>query len=176
VSKTEPVDAEVVEPAPMQAEADEPEPVEAEMPASQPVLAAAEEPAPSPLVEWRAPSEAPAAASSPASDGNGIPPAPADDARYDDIWTAAFAPPGPEPSQENGGSHTDAAEASHTAPTEQPAHVVDPSPEPPVDDAAPDDLPSTPEDQMSAEDEMWSLRARLADAAARKKQIPHQLD
>ena len=36
-----------------------------------------------------------------------------------------------------------------------------------------DDQPSPPEDELSAEDDMWSLRARLADAAARKH-LPRQ--
>ena len=35
-----------------------------------------------------------------------------------------------------------------------------------------DDQPSPPEDELSAEDDMWSLRARLADAAARKHTLP----
>ena len=45
-----------------------------------------------PIVAWRAPT--PAESETPAStNGAGVPPAPSDEARYDDIWTAAFAPP-----------------------------------------------------------------------------------
>jgi hypothetical protein len=47
--------------------------------------------------------------------------------------------------------------------------------EAPSDDTSPEDLPSPPEDEISAEDDMWSLRARLADAAARKR-LPHRID
>ncbi len=51
----------------------------------------AQEPA-APIVAWRAPT--PAESETPAStNGAGVPPAPSDEARYDDIWTAAFAPP-----------------------------------------------------------------------------------
>jgi len=43
------------------------------------------------------------------------------------------------------------------------------------DAVSPDDQPSPPEDGLSAEDDMWSLRARLADAASRKA-LPHEID
>jgi hypothetical protein len=35
-------------------------------------------------------------------------------------------------------------------------------------EVAAEDRPAPPEDEVSAEDDMWSLRARLAEAAARK--------
>ncbi len=168
---------EINAPAPVAAQVQAAEPVEAE-----PVTADWREP--TPAVEWHAPSSTPTpVASSPASNGNGIPPAPSDDARYDDIWSAAFAPPEPEQAQENGDQSSANGEASHVeADAEEPSPVAsapesvsEPEPELHAQDVSPNDQPSPPEDRMSAEDDMWSLRARLADAAARKK-MPHQSD
>jgi hypothetical protein len=44
-----------------------------------------------------------------------------------------------------------------------------------VNEVSPDDQASPPEDEISAEDDMWSLRARLAEAAERKR-LPHDID
>jgi hypothetical protein len=126
-------------------------------------------------VEWHAPSvPAQPAVTSPPSNGNGIPPAPSDGARYDDIWTAAFAPPEQPASPANDGPHMEAAVAATTdvEPSETIAETAAVTAEAPSVDTSPDDLPSPPEDEISAEDDMWSLRARLAEAAARKKS-PH---
>jgi hypothetical protein len=155
-------------------EISEPEPIEE---------APVHEPAPStPAVEWHAP--AAASETAPASpNGNGVPPAPSDDARYDDIWTAAFAPPEPQPEP----ARSESQPMSDEATTEP--HVSDEAtPQPdaleesastdgsdsPQEAASADDQPSPPEDELSAEDDMWSLRARLADAAARKHTLPHE--
>ena len=161
------------ESSPIVDEISEPEPVEGER---------VREPAPStPAVEWHAP--AATSETAPASpNGNGVPPAPSDDARYDDIWTAAFAPPEPQP----GSAPSESQPMSDEATTEpQASDEATPQPEsleessqtegsvsPPAAMSA-DDQPSPPEDELSAEDDMWSLRARLADAAARKH-LPRQ--
>jgi len=154
-----------------------PEPAEAESAAPEPagsVTPSWEEPAAA--VEWHAPSAPTPVVSSP--NGNGIPPAPSDDARYDDIWSAAFAPPEPERAHENGDQQSEPVEASHADAEPEPASTAgtEQEAEPTADEVSPDDQPSLPEDLMSAEDEMWSLRARLADAAARKKKLPHPSD
>jgi hypothetical protein len=152
------------------------EPVAAESDLSVPAASEPVTPAwgePTQAVEWHA-----ASAPTPvdfSSNGNGIPPAPSDDARYDDIWSAAFAPPAPEPTHENGEQQSAPVEASDADAEPEPANVVGAAQETeaPANEASPDDQPAPPEDRMSADDEMWSLRARLADAAARKK-LPRQ--
>jgi hypothetical protein len=174
----EAAETEVHSPEPTGAESAAPEPAESVTPSWG---------EPAPAVEWHAPSAPTPVASSP--NGNGIPPAPSDDARYDDIWSAAFAPPEPEPAYENGdqqsepveASHADAelesVEASHADAELEPANSVGSAQETeaPANEVSPDDQPAPPEDRLSADDEMWSLRARLADAAARKK-MPHPTD
>ena len=169
---------EINAPAPVAAQVQATEPVEAE-----PVTGGMREA--TPAVEWHAPASTPTpVASSPASNGNGIPPAPSDDARYEDIWSAAFAPPEPDKAHANGDQSSQDDEASHVeADAREPSPVEsalepasEPEPETPAaNDVSPEDQPSPPEDRMSAEDDMWSLRARLADAAARKR-MPHQAD
>jgi hypothetical protein len=141
-------------------------------------------------VEWHAPAATPETV--PASpNGNGIPPAPSDEARYDDIWTAAFAPPEPQPEPALAESRPPSEEATpethvsnETTPEPHRSDETTPQPEageesstsdgsgPSEADVSPDDQPSPPEDELSAEDDMWSLRARLADAAARKHTLP----
>jgi hypothetical protein len=79
-----------------------------------------------------------------------VPPAPAGDDRYDDMWTTV----GREPE----------AEAAPDAEPE-PARASDQAPE-----AEPEDAPSGEDESELSPDDMWSLRARLADAAARKRQ------
>ena len=138
----------------------------------------AQEPAAS-VVAWRAqaPTEPEIAAS---TNGDGVPPAPSDEARYDDIWTAAFAPPQQadepaaeeaqasppqEPEPEVAAPEVAAPEvaAPEVAAPSAPAAAAEPAPE-----VAAEDRPAPPEDEVSAEDDMWSLRARLAEAAAKK--------
>jgi hypothetical protein len=130
-----------------------------------------------PIVAWRAPTptESETAAS---TNGGGVPPAPSDDARYDDIWTAAFAPP-------QQVDEPEAAEPQATQPQEAEPEDAEPQVEPeaaeaqaepsadeapaePVPEVGAEDRPAPPEDAVSAEDDMWSLRARLAEAAAKK--------
>jgi hypothetical protein len=182
-SDAEAASAEALEPASVEADTDadrlpaaalqsEPAPVDAEPDATSTQTEATA------TVEWRAPSVQPpaVATSSPSDDRNGIPPAPSDEARYDDIWTAAFAPPEQATSPVNGGPHIEAVDAAISDP--EPSETIDDmaavtAEAPP--DTSPDDLPSPPEDEISAEDDMWSLRARLAEAAARK-QPPHEID
>jgi len=160
----------------------ESEPIANETSGPEPIEGApVHEPAPStPAVEWHAP--AAASETAPASpNGNGVPPAPSDDARYDDIWTAAFAPPEPQPEPARSESQPVFNEASTEPPasdeaTPQPDALeesasTDGSDSPPAAVSA-DDQPSPPEDELSAEDDMWSLRARLAEAAARKHTLP----
>ena len=81
-------------------------------------------------------------------------------------------------SHENGDQQSEPVEASHADAEPEPASTAgtEQEAEPTADEVSPDDQPSLPEDLMSAEDEMWSLRARLADAAARKKKLPHPSD
>jgi hypothetical protein len=179
-----PVEASVPRTDAAEPEIDEPEPVEADV--HEPVEAALSPEIAPPAVEWRAPtpSPEPVAAASASSNGNAIPPAPSDEARYDDIWTAAFAPPAPETES----AHVEATPDTDRGNVEQQPDTVarsqpaDPAPveasaeTTPSDHAvSPEDQPSPPEDELSAEDDMWSLRARLAEAAARKKPS-HELD
>jgi hypothetical protein len=149
-----------------------------------------------PIVAWRAPT--PMVSETAAStNGDGIPPAPSDDARYDDIWTAAFAPPQqtdephavePQASEPDGAKleaqapeaqAPEAAEPREPEPREpepqssEPGRTTESAPAPaaaavPAAEVADEDRPAPPEDEVSAEDDMWSLRARLAEAAARK--------
>jgi hypothetical protein len=188
-----------------EAPADTPaEPIATEMSEPEPVEdAPVHEPAPTAsAVEWHAPAATPETA--PASpNGNGIPPAPSDEARYDDIWTAAFAPPEPQPEPALAESRPPSEEATpethvsnettpephvsnETTPEPHVSNETTPQPEareesstsdgsgPSEADVSPDDQPSPPQDELSAEDDMWSLRARLADAAARKHTLPRQ--
>jgi hypothetical protein len=137
------------------------------------------EPAPepaAPIIAWRAPTptESETAAS---TNGGGVPPAPSDDARYDDIWTAAFAPPQqvdePEAAEPQA-SQPREAEPEAAEPLVEPeaaepqAISADEAPAEPAPEIASEDRPAPPEDEVSAEDDMWSLRARLAEAAAKK--------
>ncbi|HJX06900.1 MAG TPA: hypothetical protein VJ736_02410 [Actinomycetota bacterium] len=170
--------------------------------------------APTQTVEWHAPVATPDPVASTTSNGNGIPPAPSDDARYDDIWTAAFAPPEPQPEPatpaevereaadrrpepEQPTPVASAPEQPTTTPSEpeqptpvasapehrapapsepeQPTAAASSTEAPTEDGVSPDDRPSPPEDELSAEDDMWSLRARLAEAATRR-QLPHEID
>jgi hypothetical protein len=167
------------EPGPIAGEISEPEPVEEERPVEEEQV---HEPALStPAVEWHATPATPE--TTPASpNGNGVPPAPSDDARYDDIWTAAFAPPEPQPDPVHSGSQPVSDEATtdrHVSEdaTPRPDGPEEPSPNDGAGSSetavSADDQPSPPEDELSAEDDMWSLRARLADAAARKH-LPHE--
>jgi nicotinate-nucleotide--dimethylbenzimidazole phosphoribosyltransferase len=142
-----------------------------------------------PTVAWRAPTPTKSEIAA-STNGNVVPPAPSDDARYDDIWTAAFATPqqadehqAAEPqADEHQIAELQAAarqaaepEASVPQPSE-PQQMTEPTrPEPPpasapesTPEVAAEDRPAPPEDEVSAEDDMWSLRARLAEAAARK--------
>jgi hypothetical protein len=212
-------DADVIE-APTQANAaaDAEAVAQSEAPEPEP------EPAPetsAPTVAWRAPT--PTVSETAAStNGDRVPPAPSDDARYDDIWTAAFAPPQQaeqEPEREPQGAEPPAAERESEPQVAQPEASEPAAPEPetsepeasepeasepheserqerelqasepqpseprpmtepsapapaaaaePVPEVAAEDRPSPPEDEVSAEDDMWSLRARLAEAATRK--------
>jgi Na+-transporting methylmalonyl-CoA/oxaloacetate decarboxylase gamma subunit len=141
-----------------------------------------------PIVAWRVPSptESETAAS---TNGGGVPPAPSDEARYDDIWTAAFAPPQqadepeavePQASQPKE-AEPEAVEPQASQPMEAEPEAAEPEaaqpqaepsayavPAEPGPDVAAEDRPAPPEDEVSAEDDMWSLRARLAQAAAKK--------
>jgi len=197
-AEAEGIQPSVPEPEPVEPQSREPEPAVADVATPEPAPTVewhAPSSAPAPTAKPTTSNGngiAPAAAAAPsASNGNGVPPAPSDDARYDDIWTAAFAspePPEPEPALENGEPHARSLEASHSesqpvqpetvasaARPEQPDSSAPAQSPPPVNDASPDDQPSPPEDEISAEDDMWSLRARLADAATRR-QLPHQTD
>jgi hypothetical protein len=152
-----------------------------------------------PTVAWRAPTPAEAGTAA-STNGDGVPPAPSDDTRYDDIWTAAFAPPQqaderqaaePQAEAQRADEHQadeqqaaepqaeaqraaepegDGAQPSESRQmTELPAPVPAPAPAAePTPEVAAEDRPAPQEDEVSAEDDMWSLRARLAEAAARK--------
>jgi nicotinate-nucleotide--dimethylbenzimidazole phosphoribosyltransferase len=193
----------------------EPEPEPEPEPESEPEPTA-------PTVAWRAPTPT-VFETAAATNGDRVPPAPSDDARYDDIWTAAFAPPQQaeeEPEREPQAAEPPAAEPQQSEPqVAQPAVPEPEASEPeasepeasepeaselheselqpsdpqasesqpsdprpmtessalapvaaaePVPEVVAEDRPSPPEDEVSAEDDMWSLRARLAEAAARK--------
>jgi hypothetical protein len=106
----------------------------------------------------------PVASPRPVASETAVPPAPSGDDRYDDMWSAPSVPQqpaaaqpsrwsdqplAPTPSAEHNGHGGDETDASETeGPRSTPADETD------------EDLP--PED-------MWSLRARLADAASRKR-------
>ena len=125
-------------------------------------------------VEWHAPAPAPQAVQpfpQPAASSNGeIPPAPSSDARYDDMWTAAFVPPEPavqpDPEPQPEPARTEPSEPEN--PDVLPAAPAESGSSTPESTVSPDDQPSPPEDELSAEDDMWSLRARL-EAASRKQ-------
>jgi hypothetical protein len=167
----------------------------AEAETREPAFARTSEPEPAPepaapIVAWRAPTptESETAAS---TNGASVPPAPSDEARYDDIWTAAFAAPqqADEPqAAEPEVAEPQAAEPEATEPQETEPQAAAPQggvPQPsepqrmaqasapevpaePAPEVAAEDRPAPPEDEVSAEDDMWSLRARLAEAAAKK--------
>jgi hypothetical protein len=142
-----------------------------------------------PTVAWRAPTPTTSEITA-STNGDAVPPAPSDDARYDDIWTAAFAPPqqadehqAAEPQDDEHQPAESQAAAQQAAETEanapqpsEPLQMTEPTaPEPAsaaaagsTPEVAAEDRPAPPEDEVSAEDDMWSLRARLAEAAARK--------
>src|SRR3954469_24726968 len=189
VEATEPQEVEVEATGPQQVEVEATEPVE---PTASPEPAA---PEPAPAIAWHAPtSTREPVASAALTNGDGIPPAPSDDARYDDIWTAAFAPaqPNVHPEAQPAATHAaperdDASVRTHGSAVESEPAQQDPfastaepttsaanAATPPANDVSPDDQPSPPEDEVSAEDDMWSLRARLAEAA--RKQLPHGND
>jgi hypothetical protein len=187
----EPSGVDTIEAPTSQPDADaevEPEPESA--PESEPVPEPEPEPEPAaPIVAWQAPTST-VSDTTASTNGDRVPPAPSDDARYDDIWTAAFAPP--QQADEESDREPQASRSESAAPEvaePQAAELEGSEPqasepmqmtEPPADEAetaaaaepapeaAAEDRPAPPEDEVSAEDDMWSLRARLADAAARK--------
>jgi hypothetical protein len=128
------------------------------------------EPAPepaAPVVAWRAPAPTePEIAAS--TNGDGVPPAPSDEARYDDIWTAAFAPPQQADEPTSTGAQASPPQEPEVAAPEVAAPSAPAAPAEPAPEVAAEDRPAPPEDEVSAEDDMWSLRARLAEAAAKK--------
>jgi hypothetical protein len=102
-----------------------------------------------------------------------VPPAPAPAARYDDMWSTPYEEPtrpGSEPQDDRQDLASEAiAELSQAAGLAAAPErngngaaeaTADRQPEPPEEH---------PEDGPPPADDMWSLRARLADAAARKK-------
>jgi hypothetical protein len=196
---------EVHEPESHDEASDGPEPVvadevhEPESPIEDTPAESARTPA-TPTVEWHAttapaPQAAQSSPRSTASSNGGIPPAPSSDARYDDMWTAAFAEPQPQPQPQPEPEPEPEAEAepepeaeAERQPEAEPEAERQPEPEPAragtarTEDApqagsqpapepnatmSPEDRPSPPEDGLSVEDDMWSLRARL-EAASRK--------
>jgi hypothetical protein len=177
-----------------QVEVEATEPQDVEVQGTGPVELTAS-PEPAPAIAWHAPtSTREPVASAASTNGAGIPPAPSDAARYDDIWTAAFAPaqPNVHPEAQPAATHAaperdDASVRTHESAVESEPAQQDPfastaepttsaanAATPPANDVSPDDQPSPPEDEVSAEDDMWSLRARLAEAA--RKQLPHGND
>ena len=91
------------------------------------------------------------ASSAPASDA--VPPAPSGTDRYDEVWSAPSAPV-----ERNGGGSVDATPAP-----------ADDDAVPAAVSATPGEAPSPDDDEAPpAEDDMWSLRARLAEAARKK--------
>jgi hypothetical protein len=176
------------EPASQTGAVPEPEASEAVPEPEAPVSAAAPEPeAPletppaqqdhvekTPAVEWHAPAPAHQTTQPAASSHGSIPPAPSSDARYDDMWTAAFSDPKPEPapaSTEVAATENDEADAGSSSATDP--ETTAPQTRAPEAAVSPEDQPSPPEDDLSAEDDMWSLRARL-EAASRKQ--THDID
>jgi hypothetical protein len=133
---------------------------------------------PAPVETPRAPAEEPRSVPSTPEATAQVPPAPADADRYDDMWTAAFSPP---PLAE---AQPVRSEPAPARPTPEPARptpgTVVERPEAEAEPARPEreaaaapggsaaDEPGEPTDELSPDD-MWSLRARLAEAAARKK-------
>ncbi len=91
-----------------------------------------------------------------------VPPAPADDDRYDGMWSTPYPAPQPEraePDPVAQASDPETAQANDRR--ERTPDVADAAPEPEATGGA--------DEELGAEDDMWSLRARLADAAARKR-------
>jgi hypothetical protein len=108
-----------------------------------------------------------------------VPPAPAGDDRYDDMWTTALSAPTQPPARESSRSVDPTPEPavqprspqeaepeppSEAEPEAAPTHTAEPTPAA----ASEDEAPGADEAELSPDD-MWSLRARLADAAARKR-------
>jgi hypothetical protein len=91
-----------------------------------------------------------------------VPPAPSSAARYDDMWTPAPAAPAEANAEPVEASTVGAAPRG---PAEQPTSTAS---EATTSSDAGHDETAEPEDELSPDD-MWSLRARLADAAARKR-------
>jgi hypothetical protein len=91
-----------------------------------------------------------------------VPPAPADDDRYGGMWSTPYAAPEPERPESDPVAHTsdpEPAQASETSERASDGAVEAPQAE----------TSGGADDELGADDDMWSLRARLADAAARKR-------
>jgi hypothetical protein len=114
-----------------------------------------------------------------------VPPAPAGVDRYDDMWSTPYTPPErttpahAEPKLVEGGSVPAADHDPQPSERDEPRPSMEGEPAASADQAAASgdqaaasSEPQETQGEVSAED-MWSLRARLADAAARKK---HHLD
>jgi hypothetical protein len=105
------------------------------------------------------------ASADPVSSDDEDPPAPSGHDRYDDVWAAAF------PTQSNGnGAEPVSAEVE--------AEPAEPSAEPAAEPAQAssatqsDDQASEPEGNVSVEDDLWALRARLAHADDDQERTP----
>jgi len=99
-----------------------------------------------------------------------VPPAPAGEDRYDDVWTApsSRSTQTPEPPR----SEPEPVSSNHE---EAPEPAAASAPEPTSEPVSRDELDAGDQDQDQDDlspDDMWSLRARLADAAAKKKLHP----
>ena len=90
-----------------------------------------------------------------------VPPAPAVIDRYDDVWSA---PQEPEPVRREPAPVEPERELR-----ELPRPAIDPGPEATYEEPAASAVSEDDAEEESAEDDMWSLRARLADAAAKKR-------
>ena len=91
-----------------------------------------------------------------------VPPAPADDDRYGGMWSTPYAAPEPERAEPD-----PVAQASDPEPAQ--AHETSELATGEADEAPESEPSGGPDDEIEADDDMWSLRARLADAAARKR-------
>ena len=103
------------------------------------------------------------------------PPAPAGVDRYDDVWSTPYSPPEPtKPTRietelvEAGSSLADRYEPQPEEP-DQPQPSIEREPDAMAEQAASTGHEETEGEGDLSTDDMWSLRARLADAAARKK-------
>jgi hypothetical protein len=98
-----------------------------------------------------------------------VPPAPAGVDRYDDVWTSSEPPvaatPEPVRSAPEVAMPTPEVAASTPEPVAEHAERKEATDEP----ASTEEPGSSDEDEQLSPDDMWSLRARLADAAARKR-------